>query len=194
MSLETKENLLDIGAHYFSKKGFNASGLKEILSEANVPKGSFYHYFNSKEDYLNKVLLHYSDGLFELFDGELAKNNPSPVHTLKAIYFELTKLFTSYKCEHGCLLGSMSTEVSAENEAIRKVITTLYKSWRDRHEVLIKKAQKLGEIRCDLSAKELTDIFWNQWQGALLRGQLEKSTKPLKQAISITFDCLYQPQ
>ncbi|MBK7631744.1 MAG: TetR/AcrR family transcriptional regulator [Ignavibacteriales bacterium] len=48
---DTKNKLLQIGAKYVHLKGFNHTGLQEILKEANVPKGSFYFYFNSKEEF-----------------------------------------------------------------------------------------------------------------------------------------------
>ena len=46
---DTKNKLLQIGAKHIHLKGFNNTGLQEILKEANVPKGSFYFYFKSKE-------------------------------------------------------------------------------------------------------------------------------------------------
>lgn len=57
---ETKDRILKVGIDILSKKGYNNVGLKEILALANVPKGSFYHYFKSKEDFGIQVISKYS--------------------------------------------------------------------------------------------------------------------------------------
>jgi TetR/AcrR family transcriptional repressor of nem operon len=49
--IDTREKLLEVGAQAFAEKSFNSCGLAEILQRAGVPKGSFYHYFSSKEDF-----------------------------------------------------------------------------------------------------------------------------------------------
>jgi AcrR family transcriptional regulator len=47
----TKDRILDAGAEIIHQKGYNHTGIQEILSAANVPKGSFYNYFRNKEDF-----------------------------------------------------------------------------------------------------------------------------------------------
>ena len=45
----TREHLLEVGLERLRSTGYTATGVKEVLDLANVPKGSFYHYFPSKE-------------------------------------------------------------------------------------------------------------------------------------------------
>jgi len=56
MADNTKSRLIEIGAEIIHLKGFNHTGIKEILEAAQVPKGSFYHYFESKEDFGLQVI------------------------------------------------------------------------------------------------------------------------------------------
>ena len=53
---ETKQNLRQAGSRWILLHGYNHTGLNEILAEAGVPKGSFYYYFTSKEDFGLQVL------------------------------------------------------------------------------------------------------------------------------------------
>ena len=46
---DVRQHILDTGRSIILGKGFSAVGLNEILATAQVPKGSFYHYFKSKE-------------------------------------------------------------------------------------------------------------------------------------------------
>ena len=53
---ETKSRLLEAGRNIFLEKGFNHAGIEAILQVAGVPKGSFYNYFESKEDFGLQVI------------------------------------------------------------------------------------------------------------------------------------------
>lgn len=45
---DARELLMRAGLEVLTEKGFSATGIEEILSRVGVPKGSFYHYFDSK--------------------------------------------------------------------------------------------------------------------------------------------------
>ena len=51
MLANTRERIIETGAAIIHCKGFNYTGIQEILNAAKVPKGSFYNYFKSKEDF-----------------------------------------------------------------------------------------------------------------------------------------------
>jgi len=58
-SSDVRDNIIAVGQRIMSGKGFSAVGLNEILSEAKVPKGSFYHYFDSKDAFGEALLSSY---------------------------------------------------------------------------------------------------------------------------------------
>ncbi len=47
----TKEKILMTGADLVQHKGFKNTSIQDILKAAAIPKGSFYYYFDSKEDF-----------------------------------------------------------------------------------------------------------------------------------------------
>ncbi|MBD3277050.1 MAG: TetR family transcriptional regulator, partial [Candidatus Aegiribacteria sp.] len=51
MSQNTKRHLVETGVSIMRMNGFRSTGLSQVLKEAAVPKGSFYHYFDSKEEF-----------------------------------------------------------------------------------------------------------------------------------------------
>src|SRR5258707_12513763 len=55
----TRDHLVDVGLELMHQNGYNATGLSDILKAANVPKGSFYHHFSSKEDFAAAALERY---------------------------------------------------------------------------------------------------------------------------------------
>jgi TetR/AcrR family transcriptional repressor of nem operon len=60
MKQDTKAHILDMGAQIVHQKGFNATGIQEVLNAAAVPKGSFYFYFKSKEEFGLQLIDHFS--------------------------------------------------------------------------------------------------------------------------------------
>ena len=68
-----RDKLLEEGVSYLSEHGYHGTGLKQILDAAAVPKGSFYHYFRSKDHYGAQVLEHYTDKVVAECDFWLAR-------------------------------------------------------------------------------------------------------------------------
>jgi TetR/AcrR family transcriptional repressor of nem operon len=62
-SKNVRQHILDVAKSIIGKKGYSAVGLNEVLQSAQVPKGSFYHYFGSKDAFGVALL----DGYFELY-------------------------------------------------------------------------------------------------------------------------------
>ena len=56
MRQNTRQKILEVGAEIIHLKGYNHTGLQEILQAAGVPKGSFYNYFKNKEDFGLQVI------------------------------------------------------------------------------------------------------------------------------------------
>ena len=71
---DTREHILATGETLIRNRGFTAAGLTELLSVANVPKGSFYHYFKSKEDYGVALLIRY----FDQYDASMGDRLTAP--------------------------------------------------------------------------------------------------------------------
>jgi len=83
---ETKDRILTVGIDLFSKKGYHNVGLKEILKMAEVPKGSFYHYFESKEDFGVQVINKYSSQGLVNFQQALEDEAVSPKNRIIRFY------------------------------------------------------------------------------------------------------------
>ena len=183
-----------MGAILLSQYGYNGVGLKEVLSSCNVPKGSFYHYFSSKEDYVAKVILHYQEQYVAMLDQQISRSDLSPLEKIRLISETVIEYLNAADNRVGCLLGSITAEVSGDHDGVRKAVQTAYGQWKSRYDKLFAEAQQAGEIRDDVPAEQLADIFWNQWQGALLRMQFERSSEILGQSLSLMLETLYKPK
>src|SRR3954463_16066161 len=83
----TKSTLLDAGKQVFLEKGYNNAGIEAILQAAGVPKGSFYYYFESKEDFGLQVINRFGESIHGDLDLALGDTTGSPLGRFRA-YFQ----------------------------------------------------------------------------------------------------------
>ena len=78
-SHDTREHILAVAEPMILGRGFTAVGLTELLTAAGVPKGSFYHYFRSKEHFGEALLERYFAGYASRMETFFADGVPGPM-------------------------------------------------------------------------------------------------------------------
>jgi TetR/AcrR family transcriptional repressor of nem operon len=192
-SSATREQLLAKGVVLFATQGYNGTGLQEILAAVEVPKGSFYNYFESKEAFAAAILDHYLDELLGLFDTYVAHSKEDPATLIKNVYGYLIVDLAKRGCRQGCLLGNMAAEVGASSKLCQEALQGGFERWKSRFVPLMQRGQEEGFFRTDVDASLLADVFWNTWEGGILRMKFEGDTASLKQTIDVLVDRLLAP-
>lgn len=177
-SIRTRDLLLEEGLTALIRQGYNGTGLKEVLSSVGVPKGSFYNYFDSKEDFGAQVIDLYAERFHAALDAALA-GGPGALDRLQA-YFE-AEVPRQFEAGSGCLLGNLGAEVGATSPVLQKAMQRGMRGTRERFARVIALAQSEGTVRPDRDADELAGVVFAAWEGALIRMQVEESSEPLAQ-------------
>jgi len=186
-----REELLEKGIEVLISQGYHGTGLKQILDEVKVPKGSFYNYFESKENYVSEVLDRYNLKLLGLFDQYLEHTNDDPVTIIRNVYQAMMQELEK-RGQSGCLIGNLAAEVGNVCKECRPVMRRAVQAWKERVAKVIDRAQSQGLVRNDLSSDVMSDILWNAWQGGLLRMKIEGDTVQLKQTLNVLLDTLFK--
>ncbi|MBP6368012.1 MAG: TetR family transcriptional regulator C-terminal domain-containing protein [Nitrosomonas sp.] len=176
-----RENLLNQGVTLFMEQGYHGTGLQEILDAVNVPKGSFYNYFGSKEDFGADVIQHYTEPFIMQLTAHLNNSGADALSAIRRYFDELIVELEKNEFKGGCLLGNFMGEIGDTSEVCQKSLQSAVKRYRDLLQLGLVKAQQQGTVRLDKSAEEMADLLVNTWQGALLRMKIEKSSAPIKQ-------------
>lgn len=183
----TKDNLISAGVDMLHTSGYSATGIKDIVNAAAVPKGSFYNYFDSKESFGQEVVdIYFEQGLVELRK-ILEDQNVPPIQRLKNYFEDRTKGFVEVGYVRGCLLGNLSLEIADHSASIRERLAQHFKTWSGLFETCIADAQRQGAICATLPAPILAQFLLNSWEGALLRMRAEKSERPLNTFVAVIF-------
>ena len=178
--IETRELLLRAGLEVLTEKGFSATGIEEILGRVGVPKGSFYHYFGSKEAFGLDLIERYGVFFARKLDRHLSNPSLAPLDRLRAFVADAVDGMSRYQFRRGCLIGNLGQEMGALPESFRARLKATFEDWQSRCAVCLREAQKAGEIAPTADTEQLAAVFWIGWEGAVLRAKLQRSAAPLQ--------------
>ncbi len=176
-----RESLLNQGVLFFMNQGYHGTGLQEILDAVNVPKGSFYNYFSSKEEFCAAVIQHYIEPFISRLSTHLQLSDSDALGAIRRYFNELIVELEENKFKGGCLLGSLMGEIGSTSDVCQQSLQSAIARYRDLLQSGLAQAQQQGSVRTDKTPEEMADLLINTWQGALLRMQIEKSSAPVKQ-------------
>ena len=186
----TRDHLINVGLVLIHQNGYNATGLSEILKAANVPKGSFYHHFGSKEDFAAAALKKFIAREAAHCATFLNRSKAQPLKRLKLYFMDLKKIYGQSAEIRGCMMGRLSLEMAGENPQLRKQLSAAFAHWQHTIAMVIEQAVTQKELPANTDSESLAGFVLNGWEGALLRSQAEKSDAPLETFMRYVFDGL----
>jgi TetR/AcrR family transcriptional regulator, transcriptional repressor for nem operon len=188
--IDTQERLLRAGLELLTEKGFVAAGLDEILGRAEVPKGSFYHYYPSKEAFGLALIERYGQFFAAKIQRHLSNTQLSPLQRLHAFVEAATRGMERHAFRRGCLIGNLGQEMGALPESFRLRLQDTFLDWQARFAACLEEARQTGQLAPGANPAALAEFFWIGWEGAVLRAKLERSTTPLDAFARGFFACL----
>jgi len=186
--IHNKDDIVQVGLDIVLSRGFTATGVEAILKQANVPKGSFYNFFSSKEEFALAIIDKYVAGRNELFYPIFSDESLPPLERVKKSFQTLIALFTGEECSKGCLIGNLGQEMSDQFETVRQRLEQSLQKWTAELAKLLMQAQKENSISAELDAEMLAENLISSFQGALLRSKVKKSPEPLRNFVHLYFD------
>lgn len=167
------------GLEVLTEKGFSATGIEEILGRVGVPKGSFYHYFDSKEAFGLELISRYGQFFASKLDRHLTNRSLAPLARIHAFIDDAKASMVRFDYRRGCLIGNLGQEMGALPESFRARLQHTFEDWQRRFALCLLEAQKVGELSKEVDPQQVAEYFWIGWEGAVLRAKLERSAEPL---------------
>ena len=181
---DKRQQIIDTAKNIILGKGFVAVGLNEILTTASVPKGSFYHYFKSKEQFGDAMLENYFDTYLAQLEIVLSAARGS-VKARLLEYFNVWLLSQTSDTTHDkCLVVKLSAEVTDLSEAMRMTLKHGTDRVINRIAVCVQEGIDHGELPAHLDAKFVKNEIYYMWVGATLLTKVQHSREPLECAMA----------
>lgn len=177
---DTREALLRAGLELLTAQGFSASGLEGLLRRVGVPKGSFYHYFASKQAYGQALIAAYDDYFRAKLARHLDDATQPPLQRIAGFVADAAAGMARHGYTRGCLVGNLGAEIGALPDGYRPQLEAVLQGWQALLRGCLEQARAAGDLPADADCEALAAFFWIGWEGAVLRARLTASAQPLQ--------------
>ncbi|MDE1150093.1 MAG: TetR/AcrR family transcriptional regulator [Azospirillaceae bacterium] len=183
---DARETILASGQKIMSRKGFSAVGLTEILKDAGVPKGSFYHYFASKDAFGEAMLVEYFTDYHGEMDTLLARPGLTMAERLMTYWALWRENQGAYDCQGRCLAVKLGAEVSDLSEPMRLVLKAGTNGIIARLTRAIDAGVQDGSLSVTEPATDLAASLYYLWLGASVMVKIVRTHDPFETALQTT--------
>ena len=183
---DTRQQILETARGIVVGKGFSAVGLSEILEAAGVPKGSFYHWFRSKEQFGEALIDHHFESYLQQVDACLSTPERTPGQKLLDFFGQWHATQRGDNVQSRCFVVKLSAEVCDLSEPMRVALERGIAQVLVRLENCLAEGIASGEFsRCPEPA-DVAQQLYQQWLGATLLARVRRVDEPLDHALEHT--------
>jgi TetR/AcrR family transcriptional repressor of nem operon len=164
--------------------GYNRTSIDDVLRESGVGKGSFYHYFKSKEDLGYAILDQVVAAFLErTLDPCFSDPAVPPVARIRCFLDRLVATQRELNCVGGCPLGNLASELSDVHEGFRARLAVIFSTWRDRMMQALGEAQERGEAAAECRPEFVAQFLVASLEGAILMTKVTKDIRVMEQCV-----------
>ena len=189
MAKDTREHILKKGIELITEKGFHSTGISEILRSASVPKGSFYHYFGSKNEFGREIVRKASDHFLNELQ-EYCNRDLPPLERLRLYMDDRIALMAHSPCHCNCLFGKLAQEIHEGTQDLSESLKTVFEEWNRMIAGLLKEAIDRGELKSSQDPEILARFILSGWEGAISQSRVNRNTAPLEEYAALLFSFL----
>ena len=190
---DVRQSILETGQRIMAGKGFSAVGLNEILAGAGVPKGSFYHYFGSKDAFGEAMLAAYFEDYLADLDEILCRPGLTMAQRLMAYLQHWQETQSFFDCQGKCLAVKLGAEVADLSEAMRAAVKHGTSGITQRLRMAIETGVAEGSLSIDGDPGCVAQSLYQLWLGASVMVKIVRSTQPFESAMMTTRQILHLP-
>jgi TetR/AcrR family transcriptional regulator, transcriptional repressor for nem operon len=175
---ETRDRILAAATELIHRQGFKETGLSDILAASGVPKGSFYHYFPSKEDLGRELLGRYRREAREHLEREAFPPTGDVIPQFVRYFAESARQQTEGGCKAGCLLGNLAAEITNIHEDLRREVAQSFLELREVFADALERGQRTGELAADFAPAAAAEFLVSVLEGSILLAKARREPAP----------------
>src|SRR5437016_10902496 len=172
--MNTRERIVETSAELFRRRGYAATGVKQIVTEAQAPFGSLYHFFPGGKEQLGAEAIVVSGALYELLIPAVFDPAPDPVTGVRDFFAGAAQHLVDTDYADACPIATVALEVSSVSEPMRGACALVFERWIEAG-VRRFRDGGLGYER----SRELTIGMLAALEGAFVLARASRSTEAL---------------
>ena len=180
---KAKQSLLDAAESLMLKQGYAATSVESICQCAQLTKGSFFHYFKSKDDLGQAVLKRFCCRSEEKIQEACCnQNEKDPLSRIYGYIDHIIKMSRDPALK-GCLVGTFAQELSDTHPQIRLLCEQSFtKSAKFFHESL-REAKKKYAPKSQIDVDSLSEYFLAVFEGSLILARAKRNKKIIEESM-----------
>jgi len=127
--MTTREKLIETATRLFAERGYNATGMADILAAAGVHRGSLYHAFPAKKDLLLAVLEGYRARIGDSLIAPAWAGVDDPIARVFALLARYRDFLVETNGRFGCPIGSLALELHEADSEVRAMLQANFEAW-----------------------------------------------------------------
>lgn len=164
----TRDKIIEMAERQMLAKGFSATTVDEICQAAGVTKGSFFHYFKSKEDIGKAALERYFIETTKEILNALEAVDGNPLERLEAAIDAFVDLVKRPERRYGCLVTNFALTLAETNPAIHKMTAEYYDAWIELIRLELEQAKYVYAPDSAIDTKTLAENVVALIEGAFI--------------------------
>jgi TetR/AcrR family transcriptional repressor of nem operon len=172
---DARDKILSAARRLIGQRGYTALGIAEICTTAGVPKGSFYHFFESKQALALTVIEEHWTGQRRQWTEVLTSDRP-PLHRLRDLFEATEAVQRSGQSDNGgvvgCLFANLALELSTQAEDIRYRLQEIFEAQIDMIEKVVTEALERGDTAPTVDTRDAARSIVAQLEGQVLFAKL----------------------
>lgn len=190
---EVRDGIVAVGQRIMAKKGYSAVGINEILTEAGIPKGSFYHYFGSKDAFGETVLSMYFERYWAEMDVAFGRSGSTMAERLIRYFDDWRETQSLLDCQGKCLAVKLGAEVADLSEPMRTAMKRGTAGIITRLADAIQAGKQDRSVNVEQPAPEVAESLYQLWVGASVMAKIARNTQAFDVAMAATRRILQIP-
>ena len=185
-----RDKLLEAACELMLERGYAATTVDDICSHAGVSKGSFYHFFDSKEELgLAALEQYYEEGSSRLMTGPFVQEQ-DPQRKLLG-FLRHTEENAGQFWGRGCLLGTFAVDLAATHPEIRERVAEMFDGVAQRMSAMFEPVAAARGRRT--SAQELAESYLAALEGGIVLARAFNDPRRIRQSLE-AFRCQVLPE
>jgi AcrR family transcriptional regulator len=176
----TRERIVDASAELLARQGYNATGVKQIVTAAQAPFGSLYHFFPGGKEQLGAEAIRASGAVYEQLVEAVFDPAPDPVTGVRLFFAGAAAHLEETDYADACPIATVALEVSSVSEQMRLACADVFESWIAAG---AERLEREGLTRA--RARELVIAMLAALEGAFVLARASRTTEPLLVAAEV---------
>lgn len=182
----TRDRILEAARTLFLERGYTATGIAQIVREADAKPGSLYYFFPTKEDLLLAVLKRYKDMLWPMVIAPVFDRVSDPIERIFGVLDGYRRMLLMTECNIGCPIGNLALEMSEASPGARSLIAENFTNWKKAIEQCLDEASDV--LPEDVDKPALASFVLTVMEGGVMQARAYKRIEPFEQTVMVVRD------